>query len=393
MADKEQIAGLAVTIQPTPGVFNTPGAADMLPIETPDEGYDMISSDDPTLTGAIWATPRIFLGKRGRAGATARLRGHGLAVPPAANGFVLGRILQAAGFVELRNGADITEATAAGGTTSSIVLAATQTAVDDFYKGFPIQHDAFGSGFRRTSLVRSYAGGSKTATLAEVLGAAPAGGNYTIPASLVYALGTGQNIPSLSATVWRGNRRRNFRDCGLSSFALNIPVGNDQNTETPSIEFGLLGTPAGEADQAPPSLASSMLTQPAPAKAGKFVFNGIKIGHQSLRFEFGLDTGAAPNQNNDSGQEAYEIMGGTRTAALDLNQTLLTQLDVEALVDAQAKVPIMSTWGLGAGNRFGALVANSVLDPFSPTGRNGFVGLTGNANPTDVERAIALAIW
>lgn len=392
-ADKERIAGLAVTIQPTPGTFNAPTSADMIPIEAPDDGFDMISADDPTLTGAVWNTPRIFLGKRGRAGATARLRGPGGAAPPAAGAWPLGRILQAAGFTELRNATAITAAAQAGGTTSSIVLDAAQSAVDDFYKGFPIQHASIGSGFRQTSMIRSYAGASKTATLAEILGAAVTGGDFTIPPALIYVLSTGLTIPLLSASVWRGRRRRDYADCALSSFAINVPVANDQQTDLPSVEFAMMGTPQPEADTTTPALASSMLTPPPPAKAGKFAFNGIKIGHQSIRFEFGLETGAPPNQNNDSGQEAYEIMSGTRTVAMDINQTLLSELDVGALVDAQTSIPVMSTFGLGAGNRFGLLMPNGTLDPFNPTGRNGFVGLNGNANPTDVDKSLALACW
>lgn len=393
-ADKERISALGVTIQPTPGTFNAPNTTtDLLPIETPDDGYDMISADDPTLTGAIWATPRVFLGKRGRAGATARLRGPGGTAPPAANAFVLGRILQAAGFTELRNATAITAAAQAGGSTSTIQLAATESAVDDFYKGFPIQHANIGSGFRQTSMIRGYAGASKTATLAEVLGSAVAAGNYTIPPALIYVLSTGLSVPLLSVSVWRGRRRRDYRDCALSSFAINIPVANDASTDLPSIEFAVMGVPEAEADTTTPALPSSALSAIAPAKAGKFAFNGVKIGHQSLRLEFGLETGAPPNQNNDAGQEAYEIMSGTRTASVDINQTLLTELNVESLVDAQSLVPLMETHGLGAGNRWGTLVPNALLDPFSPTGRNGFVGLSGNANPTDVDRSIALACW
>lgn len=392
-ADREKITGIAVTIQPTPNVFNAPGAGDLIPAQTPDDGYDGITAEDPTVTGAVWNAAPIFLGSRGRAGATVPLRGPAGGALPAANAWALGRILQAAGFIENRLAAPITAAAQGGGSTSSIQLAAGESAVDDFYKGYPIQHAGIGSGLRATSMIRGYAGGSKTATLAEVLGAAIVAGNYTIPAGLFYVLGLGTAIPLLSCSVWRGRRRRDYKDCALSSFAINVPVSNDQNTDLPSIEFAMMGVPAGEADTTTPALASSMLTSIPPAKAGKFALNGVKVGHQTLRYEFGLETGAPPNQNNDNGQETYEILSGSRQASLDVNQTLLTELDLKGLADAQTQLPVLSTWGLGTMNRFGLLMPNGLLDQFSPNPRNGFVGMSGNANPADVDKSISLAVW
>jgi hypothetical protein len=390
---KEKIVAMGVTIQPTPGTFNAPNTTtDLLPISTPDNGNDAITGDDDTLTGALWNAPRQFLGSRGRAGATARLRGPGGSTPPAANAWVLGRILQAAGFTEIRNAAAITGTAQANAVVDKIKLAAAESSVDDFYKGYPIQHAGIGAGIRANSIIRAYDGTTKLAELEETLGSAIGTGSYTIPAGLFYVLSTGLSIPLLSTSIWRHRKRYDYRDCALSSFAINIPVSNDSQTDSPSVEFAMVGVPITPVDDLAPSIPSSALTPPPPAKAGKFALNKTLIGHQTLRLEFGLETGAPPNQNFDAGQEGYEILSGSRTITLDVNQMLEATMSLDALVAAQTQIPIESIWGLGVGNRFAVGVQNALLNPLSPNGRNGFVGMSGDAVPNDVDRAISISL-
>lgn len=71
----------------------------------------------------------------------------------------------------------------------------------------------------------------------------------------------------------------------------------------------------------------------------------------------------------------------------------VTDLDIHGREDNQTSMPLMSTWGLGAGNRFGMMMSNIVIDPVSPGDRNGYVSLTGNAYTNDVDRSVALTIW
>jgi len=394
---KEANSGFALTIQPTQGVYNEPNSnTDMIPISSPDNGSDPITADDPTENGALWNSPRQLIGRRGRAGATVMLRGPGGSAPPAAGAWGIGRILQAAGFTELRNATAITGTAQAGGTTSSIVLASSESAVDDFYKGMPIQHANIGAAdtIRGTSLVRGYTGANKSAVLMETMGAAVAAGTYRIPPCLAYVLSIGGNIPLLSAKVWRHRKAYRYRDCALNAFALNIPVANDQNTDLPSIEFSMVGVPEQSSDELTPTIPQSFLTPVPAAKAGKFAFAGLKLGHQSLRLEFALETGAPPNQNFDAGQEAYEIMSGSRTQNLDLNEMLRATLDLDNLVDTQTPVATLSGWGSAPGQRFLAGVPNAYLDPLSPTGRNGFLGVSGTASPSDIDRSLALTcMW
>jgi len=389
---KENVVSFHLALQPEEGVYADPGVNDIMAISAPDNGSDAITADDATLTGAIWAAPRLFLGRRGRAGATMSLRGPGGSVVPAANAYMVGRVLQLAGFTEMRNATAIT-GTAAGGSDRSIILAAAASGVTDFYKGMAIQHANIGTGLiRGSSLIRDYDGATKTARLMEILGTAVAGGQYTIPPQLTYLLSTGASIPRASVKVVRHKKAYRYRDCALSSFALNIPVANDESTDVPTIEFSMVGVPVRpNLDETATPLPSSLLTPVAAAKDGKFALNGVKVGHQSIRFEFGLEAGALPNQNFQDGQESYETMSGTRTVSLDLNQTLVSLLDMDQVTDDQVQLAALSGWGRGPGNAFLVGMPNGYSDPFSPTGRNGFVAVQGNLAPSDVDRSIAIS--
>src|SRR3546814_12695889 len=82
--------------------------------------------------------------------------------------------------------APITGTAQAGGSTTTAVLAALASAVDDAYLGMPIQHANVGTvgTVKGTSMIMDYNGTTKTAVLAETLGAAIVAGDYTIPATL-----------------------------------------------------------------------------------------------------------------------------------------------------------------------------------------------------------------
>lgn len=393
---KARIFAMAIAIQPVAGVFTAPTLAGLLPVASPTFSIEAITADDPTATGSVWDNARVYLGKTVTAGGTYPLRGPGGASPPAANGWPFGLVLQSGGWAEIVRNAATNAVLQAGSTTTSLVLAASESAVDDFLVGAPLQTAAVGAGFRQTTVIRDYVGASKTAILAETLGSAPAAGvNYTIPASLSYVLGTvNTDPPQLSIRIWRDKKRYDIMDWRPQSIAMDIPVANEANTSFPSSEFSGKGNLFAVADDTSPALPSSILATPVPpARAGKFYLDSVRLGHQSIRFTQDMETGAASNQNQDSGQDGYDILSGRRTVEWDLNNMAITDFDIDARVDAQASVPFLSTWGLGAGNRFGFMLPNNVLDPGSPGERNGYVNLTGNAFPKDVDKSAALTIW
>src|SRR3546814_11788789 len=105
--------------------------------------------------------------------------------------------------------APITGTAQAGGSTTTAVLAALASAVDDAYLGMPIQHANVGTvgTVKGTSMIMDYNGTTKTAVLAETLGAAIVAGDYTIPANLTYVLDTLSTAPPLLSIPVRPEKR------------------------------------------------------------------------------------------------------------------------------------------------------------------------------------------
>ena len=394
---RSKVVAMGVALQVSAGVFVSPSAADLVAVSVPNNNYNVITAEDPTATGGIWAANPVYLGKSGTAGATIPLRGPGGASPPALNAWPVGRIMQAAGWVELRNGAAITgQVLQSGNTTTSLVLATAQPSTDDLLIGVPVTQAQVGTGFRATTLIRDYVGSTRTAHLAETLGSAPATGDaYTIPPYLLYVLGTLTTPPpKLSISIWRDKKRYDYVDWSPTSLSIDVPVANDANQVFPSIEFTGSATPYAVTDESAPILSSAALSVPVvPARGGKFFLDKVKLGHQSVKFTESTEVGAPSNQNQDIGQDGYEIMSGTKTIDLDLNDMTVATYDLKATEDARTVVPILSTFGLGAGNNFGLLLPNNILSGHSPGDRNGFTNLTGNAAPQDVDKSAALAIW
>lgn len=396
---RSKIAAVAIAIQASAGIFTAPVAAtDIMAVSNLTNGDELISAADPTLSGAIWDVSRIYLGKTSTVGFTIPLRGPGGATPPAAGAWVPGRALRAAGFTELRQATAITaEVLVAGSTTSALSLATTQPSVDDAIVGIPIQQAAIGTvgTVKGTSLVTDFVGASRLASISDTIVAPAAGASYTIPAYLTYVLGTLTTPPPLlSISVWRDKVRYDYRDCVVASFMFDCPVANEQNTTFPSVEFSFRGVFVGKYDDTTPAVTQSILNVLPPAnRGGKFTLDRVKLGHASMRVGATADTGAASNANQDSGQDGYDILSGSRTVELDLNAMNVTDFDLEARITNQTIISAANLWGAGAGNRFGLSVANMVLDPVSQGDRNGYVSLSGGGAMTDVDKSMALTVF
>lgn len=394
---RSRVIAMAVALQAQSGQFVQPDRqADLIAVSNITNTHEALTTQDNTATGSIWEGNRIVLGKSATIGATIPLRGPGGAAPPAANAWPQGRIIQSAGWAEIRNGASRQAQLAAGSTTTALNLANTESAVNDTLIGTPIQHAAIGAGFKATSIVVDYVGATQTAVLGETLAAAPAAGTqYTVPAYLSYVLGTLTTAPPLlSISVWRDKKRYDYQDWRPASFAINLPVANDANTAAPEITFSGKGIIKAIVDDTTPSLPSSLIAVPVPPyRNGKFYLDRTLLGHQNNSFTESATVGAASNANQAQGQDGYDILSGTRAIALDLNQMNVTDFDLHGREDSQVSMPMLSTWGLGSGNNFGFVVPNLQLDPASPGDRNGYVSLTGSAVTTDIDKSAALTIW
>lgn len=393
---RENVIAIGVALQVDQGVFVAPGAGDLMGVANIGNTRDPITTDDPTETGTVWNANRVVIGKTGTVNFNFPIRGPGGAAPPAADEWPMGRILQSGGYAEMVNAAAIDDVLGVGSTTTALKLAAGESAVDDFFVGAPIQVAAIGAGaIRGTSLISDYDGATKLATISDTIVAPAAGVAYTIPPYLSYVLGTlGTLPPFVSISVWRDKRRYDYVDCRLQSLNKDIPVGNEYNTGFPSIECTLKGTPIAVDQDVTPPLPASILAVPVQAaKGGKFTLDRVPLGHGGITWQTGYEVGAPSNQNQDDGIDGHEIMSGDRTLSLDLNQMDLADFDFEAREDAQSIMPVQSLWGGGAGNRWGFLAPGVQINPLSPGTRNGFVSLTGDSFPVDVDKSVALTIW
>ncbi len=392
---RDRLFALGVVAQPVAGTFVLPGVANLIGCSSPNNGDDVVSAPDPTQTGTIWDAPRIFMGLSGTGGGTIPLRGPGGGAPPAANAWPFGILMQACGFTEIRRAAaQVATAVGVGSTTTQIVLNASESAVDDFLLGQPVQNAAIGTGFRQTSLIQDYVGSTKAALLAETLGGVPAG-TYVLPAGLFYILGTmGVAPPLFSMSVWRDKKRYDYRDCVITNWSLDVPVGNEQNQSFPSLDFSVKGVPIAPSDDVTPALPQALINIPVPpARAGKFFLDKIKLGHVGVKTNIQLQTGAAPNQNQDPGQDGYDVLSGSRSVDLTLNQMSVSDFDLDARVRAQTQVGMLSTWGQSSGNYMGLMIPALFLDPQKPGSSNGYVTVGGNAIPAQLDKGIALSFW
>lgn len=97
-----------------------------------------------------------------------------------------GALLRACAMSQNINAAAVTGTAQVGGSTSTIKLAATASAVDDFYTGLPISITA-GTGSGQSGIITDYNGTTKVATVSSKTWVAPdATSTYSIGAGVVY---------------------------------------------------------------------------------------------------------------------------------------------------------------------------------------------------------------
>src|SRR3546814_14109134 len=113
-------------------------------------------------------------------------------------------------------------------------------------------------------MIMDYNGTTKTAVLAETLGAAIVAGDYTIPANPTYVLGTLSTAPPLlSISVWRDKKRYDYRDVRPTSLTLDMPEANEANQVFPTLEPKFTGIVDGVTEHSATVLPKASLHPPA----------------------------------------------------------------------------------------------------------------------------------
>lgn len=388
MADLGNQRALAVTKQSAVGTYNAPTNSDLIPASNLSWRANAIQTDNPEYTGSIHRVGPIVLGATYEVTATILLRGPGGAAPPAANAFILGRILQACGFTENILSTAVPAAAEAGtaGTTSSLTLGAGAAATADLYKGLAIKIPALGTSPLDMTMIRAYSA-AKVALFAETAGASITG-NYQIPKQIAYTLAATGTPPSLSLSLWEGARRYNFMDAVPTSARLVFPTSSRESQDYSRLEVTFSCDLQSYIDEAAPAIPA--LGAIPPFKGGKLHVAGLSMGGSSISVDLGLRAAYPNNPNKASGSDAAQLVETRRTLQLDLNQVAKSYLDLMALASGQSNYPIQAMFGFYPGNYVGFVATDARLN-FPNTNEGGdFVTTTGEAYVDSADKSLSL---
>lgn len=390
MVDLTSQAALAIKAQSAPGTYASPTSADATMVANLSWTPQAVTSESPEYTGTIHKAGQIVLGATYDVSFDILLRGPGGASPPAADAFILGRVLRALGFTENVVSSAIpaaAEALGAGSTTSAATLGATAAATAALYQGLALHLAVDGAMPTSLSMIRAYSVG-KVATLAELRAGAPTG-NYQIPKQLAYTYAATGTPPVLSLSLWQGSRRYNFIDMAPSSARLTLPTSSrDGGSDYPRLTVTFSGDLNSYIDEASPAVAP--ISAIPPFKGGKLFVAGLSMGGSSISVDLGLRVGFPPNPNKASGNDAAQLVETRRSLSMTLNQTSKAYLDLLAIATAQSYQPVEALYGLASGN-FVGFIATDARFGFPGTQEGGdFFQTSGDAYLDSADKTLSL---
>lgn len=347
------------------------------------------TADNPEYTGTIHRNGPIVLGASYDVTFDVILRGPGGTNPPAADAFMIGRILRTLGFTENILSAAIPvapEALGGGSTATVATLGATAAATADLYKGLALHLASTGSAPTGFTMIRSYSA-AKAAGLAETLGGAPTG-NYQIPKQLAYTLSATGTPPVLDMSLWQGTTRYDFIDMAPTRAVITFPTSSRDSTEYPRISLTYSGDAYADATDTCPTVSSALAIPPF--RGGKLHIAGVAMGGSSVSIDLGLRAGFAPNPNKTSGSDPGQLVETRRSMTLDLNKVAKSYLDMLALARAQSYSPIQGLYGFGSGNYIGFVATDARFNfPSNQAGAD-FHTTTGEVYVDDANKGISL---
>lgn len=370
---------LAIAVQAdaiTPATISTPG--DLIPMANLRSSSETFQTSNPEYTGTIHAVGDAIFGDAPSIDFEVMLRGPGGSSPPAAGTYVPGRFLRACGFDEIVFAGKTSAALAVGGSntgaTTTVVLDATASAVDDFYVGYVIQFADLngGSGIKSTSTIIAYNGTTKTATLGEKLASVPIG-NFTIPAQLIYRLNGAANPLWLTFARWHDKKRYNSQNGIPSQLQMTFPTANRGDVSFPVMACGLTGDHAAtrEVDETAPITPAAGAIPPV--RNGKLALNGVYVPGASVSYDHGIQVAFPPNPNQASGNDPGQIVRTQRSVSMSLNEVLLSVQNRNALANTQTPVPLMLHYGVVAGRSVSFVVPSMRLSFSEPDPSGEFV--------------------
>lgn len=358
MTDPTSIQAIAIKAQSSPGTFAAPSnTLDVIPCANLSARPQPITADNPEYQGSIHQKGPLVLGATWEVSFDLLLRGPGGAAPPAADGFIMGRVLRSLLFTENIIAAAIPaapEALGGSGNTSRLAaLGTTAVTTDDIYSGLAIQLSLLGTIGQPASLamIGDYIGASKLATISQT-GGGTYSGTYQIPKQLAYTLASTGTPPLLSLSQWRGSRRYDFVDMAPTKAQLQLSTsGRNAGNDFCRLSVTYQGDLQAYADDTCP-VAPSTIAVP-PFRGGKLHVDAAALGGSSVTVDVGPRSAAPPNPNKTSGSDPGQLVGTRRSVTLNLNQVAVATKDFIALANSQGLTVIQALYGLATGNYVG----------------------------------------
>lgn len=377
MAQLSNQRAIAIEKQSAPTVWGSPDTSDLMPCANLSWTPNAITADNPEYTGSINRVGPGVFGATYDVTATFLIRGPGGSNPPAANAFILGRVLQSLGFSEqvISTAIPVAPEALSAGSTTGFTMGAGATGTLDLYKALAVKVPFLGSSPLDLSMIRSYAA-NKATVIGETAGGVITG-NYQIPKQLAYTLSGTGTPPSLSLSLWEGARRYDFIDAVPSSGKLTFPTAARESVDFAKLEVTFAADLYNYSDEAAPSIPS-LGAVPA-YRGGKLHIAQKAMGGSSISIDLGLKVAYPPNPNKTSGSDAPQLTETRRTISMDLNQEAKSYQDLIALATGQLYYPIQGLFGFYPGNYVGFIATDARFN-FAKTNEGGdFVTTSGEA--------------
>lgn len=391
MAGKSNNTAVAVAIQSVVDTFSTPTQpADLMPVSNLRLNIEGVTIANDEYTGSPFKNADAVAGKRATLSYNIKLRPPGGVAVPAANAFLLGRVLQAAKMTEVRTATAIPAAAEAGtaGTTSALTLGAGATGTADLYKGMAISLASMGSTYKdRMTAIRSYTA-LKVATFLQTYGSAITG-NYQIPTQIGYMRDVSATDPILlSQQVWLDGHRFNLVNCRVTALQVIIPTSTKDQAAYPEVQVTYdvqIDSHAANATPTVPSLGAVPLY-----KDGKFWLNNVQLGVQTFTLDMGMQTENPPNPNKVDGVDAAELVGGMSSVSMTRQKYLPSVFDSLTLAEAQGNMGLFAQWGSAAGQMVQIVVPDGRLDFQNPDTGGAILMESGNLMIDALSRGVCI---
>ena len=391
MAGKSNNTAVAVAIQSVADTFTAPTQpADLMPVSNLRMNIEGVTIANDEYTGSPFRNADTVAGKRATLSYNIKLRPPGGVPVPAANAFLLGRVLQAAKMTEVRTATAIPASAEAGtaGTTNALTLGAGATGTADLYKGMAISLVGMGATYKdRMTAIRSYTA-LKVATMLQTYGSSITG-NYQIPTQIGYMRDVSATDPIiLSQQVWLDGHRFNLVNCRVTSLQIIIPTSTKDQAAYPEVQVTFdvqIDSHAANATPSVPSLGAIPLY-----KDGKFWLNNTQLGVQTFTVDMGLQTENPPNPNKVDGVDAAELVGGMGSVSMTRQKYLPATFDSLTLAEAQGYMGLFAQWGGAAGQMVQVVIPDGRLDFQNPDTGGAILMESGNLMIDALSRGICI---